>query len=291
LKKFLTVFLLLALMLGVGFLSLTVGAPVIEVEFPSPIGNQLESLPVKITIPDPNCFGYPRIPATLRVSVAGFRSRGIIIPLLLNVNLEDARSLYKFLHTPIEVETELLLPNKVGFYRVLVDVQCLYGPDYRWSYWYSFTANKELEIEPERVHIVGRLSEEKFFGYTLSQTKVYDFLQKGYSYRIQVDVVSNDEVLYTEHAGVVGTFFDPPTPLEIQNEIEEAEKSYQFLLGQFPGATLEISFVPTGTGDWRWLFSTQSLAWLEKNGIVIATNDPHWSWNPQGEFQYEYIVD
>jgi len=255
------------------------------IDFPTPVGNLANSIPVKIKIPNPQAFGYPRVPVALYVAFSSYRFQGIYVPLTA-LPLPP-----KFLETPIEKVIDFPLPTKKrGSYRIVVDVKCLYGPSYSRSSWYSFTYNLPIEIVSERAHIIEGPVENGKIGYTLSQAAVYDFLQKGYSYRIQIDVVS-DEILYTEDAASVETFFDPPTPLEIQNEIEETEKSYQFLLEQFPGATLEISFVPTGTGDWRWLFSTQPIRWIEKNGIVIATNDPNWSWNPYGEFQLEYIGD
>ncbi len=304
-KKLLVFVFILALILGVGFLSLTVAADPIEVSFPSPVGNLLGTLPVKVVISDPKCFGYPRIPVEISISLAGYQQHKLEIPLLEEVYLKDPMSLKRFLDTPIEKSVDFPLPvHEIGVYHLLVDVKCLYGPSYSRSYWYSFTSNKELEIEPERVHIVGGQIENgkgKFYGYSLSQAAVYDFLEKGQSGRIQVEVVNLvGEVLYTEEAGALLTFFDPPTPKQIQIELEETEKSYQFLLDRYPTAQLRVSWVQMGTGDRRWLFSVQSLEWVAEHGIVIEapfTGLPFaglneimwlgWRWNPQGEFQLE----
>ncbi len=293
-KKYFVLFLIVAILLLLAvpssFSFANPSLPII-VEFPSPVGNLLGSLPVKVIIPDPKCFGFPRIPVEISVALAEFRNHKVIVPLLEEIDLTDPLTLKKFLDTPIEKVIDYPLPvHKVGRYNFLVDIKCLYGPDYRWSYWYSFTANFPFQIIPERAHVVFR-SDDKFYGYTLSQSVCYDFLGKGHSFRIQVEVVNAGEVLYTEAGAIVGTFFDPPSQEEKEKEIEIAYNTYQFLLDQYQEGRLVVSFIPLSTGDWRWLFSTQLLSWVEKNGIIIDSSDPHWSWNPQGEFQYEYIVD
>jgi len=295
LKKFFIIFLTVAvlLLLAVPVSStFSSSSPVIKVEFPSPVGNLLGTLPVKIVIPDPNSFGYPRIPVEISIALVEFREHKVVIPLLEEVDLTNPLTLKRFLDTPIEKVVEFPLPvHEVGSYHLVVDVKCLYGPAYKWTFWYSYTVNSLLEIVPERLHFVG-LVDRNLYGYTFSQAQKYDFLGKGYSFRIQVEVVSPiEEVLYIEPAAVFGTFFDSPTPLQIQNELEVTKEDYYFLLAGYPTAHLKVSWVPIGNGDWRWLFSNQPLSWVEKNGIIISTLDSHWSWNPQGEFQLEYIGD
>jgi len=297
LKKFIILFLTVAVLLLLAVpssFSFANPSPPIIVEFPTPVGSLVESIPIKIKIPNPQGFGFPRVPVEISVALAEFRNQKVIVPLLEEVDLTNPPALKEFLDNPIEKLVEFPLPvSKTGTYHIVTDIKCLYGPDYRWSYWYSYTSNSLLEIVSEKMHIVGGI-DNLLFGYSLSQSVVYDFLGKGYSFRIQVEVVTptEGEVLYVEPAAVFGTFFDSPIQSQIEKEMEDVYSKYKFILEQqFPGSILAISFVHTGIGDWRWLFSTQPMSWVEKNGIVIATNDPHWSWNPYGEFQLEYIGD
>ncbi len=235
--------------------------PKIDVEFPNPIPNTLSALPVKISISDPQQFGYPRVPTTVRVSLVGYRNHGIEIN-LQHVNFNDPQSLHRFLHSPIEVTTELPLPKlKIGWYRLVVDVKCLYGPHYYTNYWYSFTENKPLEVVRERVRIVSgpeieKAGYAKFYGYSFSQAIIYDWQKKGISFRFKVQILdSQRKILYEEPGATIGTVFslDDLTPQYIQEEKKELNSKYSFLLKQFPNSYLDINYEIVNTGDWRWL--------------------------------------
>jgi len=318
LKKILIVLLTVAILLLLAVPNTFSSSSPVVVEFPSPIGTHLQTLPIRVIIPDPNCFGYPKVPVEISVTLAEYRQHKVVIPLLEEVDLIAPSSLKRFLDNPIEKIIDFPLPtHKVGSYHLVVDVKCLYGPNYRWSYWYSYTANQELRIVPERVHIVGgpeiKNGKAKFYGYTLSQSTLYDFQRKGISYRFRIRVVDSlGKVLYEEANAIIGTAFNESdlTECYIRTEKESLMKRYNFLLTQFPGALqIIIIFEKTGKGDWRWLFSTQPLDWVAKHGILIEAALPQledgspffpglqgieWLglvWNPLDEFQLEYISD
>lgn len=158
--KKLVLFFLLLLILFIGggwFTSVVNAAPKIEIEFPSIIPVTLERLPIRIFIPHPLEFGFPRIPSDLKISFVGYRNQGIAIPLIVPNDLSDVAKISQFLNNPIQIETEVPIPSSIrkkGIYRIVIDVKCVYGPRYSLSYWYSYTANQSLEITSEKIHIV-----------------------------------------------------------------------------------------------------------------------------------------
>lgn len=292
----------------------------IEVEYPNPIPITLESLPIKIVIPKPEAFGYPRIPSEIRVSIHGFQKSSVVISLLDRVNLQDIKSVYEYLSKPIKIDTELPLRiKKIGFYRLIVDVKCLYGPTYKKSFWYSFTQNLPLEITIEKIHIVsgpevvqrGDKVYGRFYGYSFSQAIIYDWQKKGISFRFKVQVLdSQRNILYEEPAAVIGTCFDSDFSDEyVFNEIKVLEQNYRFLLKQFPDSclSLRIFYEITSKGNWRYLFGVMPEEWIVKHGVVIEAALPQlqsgesffpglqgieWPgmrWNPEGEFQLEVL--
>ena len=289
--------LVVTLLLGFGFLPgnyfVSASDPVqpIQVDFPSPLGTSATSLPLRITIPNPLIFGYPRVPTELRVSIAGYRRSSLLIPLLINVDLNNPVSLSRYLNNPIEINVDFPLPiRKEGFYRVTVDVKCLYGPNYITTYWYSYTLNKEIQIVPEKVHITG-IDSNYYYGYSFSQAQIYDFLGKGVTFRFKVQVLQNEKVLYEERAAEFGTSFDEPDQKWIESETEELLKEYIFLLDQYPASASEIKVIyeKTGKGGWRFLFGLQPESWIAEYGIILRRDDPSYRWSPNGEFQLEEV--
>ena len=284
------------LLLGFGFLPVnyfvaSASEPVqpVQVDFPSPLGTSATSLPLRITIPNPLIFGYPRVPTELRVSIAGYRRSSLLIPLLINVDLNNPVSLSRYLNNPIEINVDFPLPiRKEGFYRVTVDVKCLYGPNYITTYWYSYTLNKEIQIVPEKVHITG-IDSNYYYGYSFSQAQIYDFLGKGVSFKFRVQVVNQQDVLYSEEAAEVGVAFDISDLKSewINKEKEILIERYSFLLDRFAESELRIIFEITGKGDWRFLFAIQPESWIAEHGIKLRRDDPSYRWNPIGEFQLE----
>ena len=315
-KKLVFVFILVVTLLGFGFLPVSVNAaPLIIVDFPSPVGTSISEIPVKITIPDPERFGYPRVPVEMSLFIAGYRQQGVHIPLLLDIDLLGPESIYEFLKKPIVSEINLPLPvpvRKPGFYRVIVDVKCFYGPNYVTSYWYSYTANYPLQIVPERIHIVSVIQKGnmiKAMGYSFSQAVINDFLGRGISFRFRV-VISDNTILYEEPAAVVGVAFDSSelTSFWIEKEKNRLLEEYRFLLTQFSGKSgkLEVIFERGTGGNWRWCFSNQPESWVEEHGVLIKAalptangvpyfpglskiEWPGYIWNPEGEFQLEEV--
>jgi len=318
-KKSLLLILVVTLLLGFGFLPgnyfVSASDPVqpIQVDFPSPLGTSATSLPLRITIPNPLIFGYPRVPTELRVSIAGYRRSSLLIPLLINVDLNNPVSLSRYLNNPIEINVDFPLPiRKEGFYRVTVDVKCLYGPNYITTYWYSYTANYPLQIVPERIHIVSVIQKGnmiKAMGYSFSQAVINDFLGRGISFRFRV-VISDNTILYEEPAAVVGVAFDSSelTSFWIEKEKNRLLEEYRFLLTQFSGKSgkLEVIFERGTGGNWRWCFSNQPESWVEEHGVLIKAalptangvpyfpglskiEWPGYIWNPEGEFQLEEV--
>jgi len=308
---------------GFGFLPVNsanaapVAAPLIIVNFPNPVGTTASEIPVKIIIPDPERFGYPRVPVEMSLFIAGYRQQGVHIPLLLDIDLLGPESIYEFLKKPIVSEINLPLPvpvRKPGFYRVIVDVKCFYGPNYITSYWYSYTANYSLQIVPEKIHIVSVIQKGntiKAMGYSFSQAVINDFLGRGINFRFSVRVVgkSDNTILYEEPAAVVGVAFDSSelTSCWIEKEKNRLLEEYRFLLFQFQFSKLEVVFDRGAGGSWRWCFSTQPESWVEEHGSVIKAalpttpegisyfpgldkvEWPGYIWNPQGEFQLELL--
>lgn len=220
--KKLVLLVLLLLIGGVIIPSAVTAKPEIQVEFPSPVPLTLEAIPVKITIPYPDGFGYPRVPVALKVSIAGFRNSGVLVPLLLkyNVNLSDPKSVYSYLTSPIVEEVSLPLPvRKIGFYSLVVDIQCLYGPHYRWNYWYSYTANQGLEITTEKIHIVSGpeiiYNPTNVLGYF---GKNYGTFKMGEGYIDVVDVLSEN-----------GFVIDKVSVIRFGNDIQKVISSSNML--------------------------------------------------------------
>jgi len=315
LKKLVFVFILVVTLLGFGFLPVPANAaPLIIVNFPNPVGTTASEIPVKITIPDPERFGYPRVPVEMSLFIAGYRQQGVHIPLLLDIDLLGPESIYEFLKKPIVSEINLPLPvpvRKPGFYRVIVDVKCFYGPNYITSYWYSYTANYSLQIVPERIHVVGVIQKGNYIkalGYSFTQAQIYDFERKGVSFNFGILVLRDGRILYLEPHAEVGTVWDRSEIIEqwLKNEEESLIKEYGFLLDTYPEGKLKIVFEITGEGDWRWLFSNLPESWIEKYGVVIEAalptvegisyfpglskiEWPGYRWNPIGEFQLELL--
>ncbi|MGC8881087.1 MAG: hypothetical protein ACP5OX_02415 [Minisyncoccia bacterium] len=289
--------------------------PKIKVEFPNPIPVTLQSLPVRILIPDPQDFGYPRVPVEIQIRLAGHK--GVVVSLISRENLSDPKFLYKFLHTPISVSTEIPLPTtkKIGFYYLLVDIKCLYGPTYRSTFWYSYTENRPLSIIPEKIHICSgpeiiSYRKAKFYGYSFSQAIKYDWTGKGVSYKFRIVVLSDSgETLYEEPAAELLTVFEEKELSEdwIEKEKQYLSKQYDFLLNRLPEGRIVIRLEKIGSGDWRWLFANQPSEWVAEHGVVIEAALPQlqsgepffpglskieWPgmiWNPWGEFQLEVL--